>query len=144
MWLILLAILLTSLGLYLLFSPKNNKRKPITGKKLLTERESQMFFRLKESVPEHIIFAQVSFNALMTAEGFYTRNLFNRKMVDFVVLNQKLQVIAVIELDDSSHDGREHIDAERDMMLIEAGYSILRYNYIPNSSELRKQILKLS
>lgn len=43
----------------------------------------------------------------MTAKGFPTRNLFNRQVADFVVLDKSLNIVAIVELDDSSHIGKE-------------------------------------
>jgi len=50
-------------------------------------------------------------------------------------------VVAIIELDDPSHIGKEQEDAERDAMLNEAGYQVYRYTDIPSSNHLRKDIL---
>lgn len=136
-YLVIFSILLIILGVYLFLSKPKNKRDPITGRSILSEREKIMFFLLQNHLPDHIILTQVSFNALMTTQGFHTRSLFNRKMADFVVVNQEFKVICVIELDDASHNGREHIDAERDAMMKEAGYPTLRYRQIPDPKQLR-------
>lgn len=100
-----------------------------------------MFIRLKEAFPQHHILAQVAFSALITNNNFKIRNKFNRKVTDFVLLNQKLEVVAIIELDDPSHIGKEQEDAERDSMLHEAGYQVYRYTDIPSVHNLKKDIL---
>lgn len=100
-----------------------------------------MFIRLKEAFPQHHILAQVAFSALITNNNFKIRNKFNRKVTDFVLLNQKLEVVAIIELDDPTHIGKEQEDAERDAMLHEAGYQVYRYTDIPNVHSLKKDIL---
>ncbi len=46
--------------------------------------------------------------------------------------DRAFQVLAVVELDDSSHKGRADRDAKRDAMLTEAGYRVLRYARIPD------------
>lgn len=138
MYLIIAALII---GLILLLSgDKKPTRQPIQAKSILTEREKIMFARLLDSLPHAIILTQVSFSAFMTADGFHTRNLFNRKMIDFVILNQDLDVILMIELDDATHIGREHIDAERDALLKEAGYKIIRYKHLPEVHELKKDL----
>ena len=71
-------------------------------KRVITPFESKMFIRLKEAFPQHHILAQVAFSALITNDNFKIRNKFNRKVTDFVLLNQKLEVVAIIELDDQS------------------------------------------
>jgi very-short-patch-repair endonuclease len=47
-------------------------------------------------------------------------------------------VQAVIELDDSSHKGREQEDARRASKLTDAGYRVIRYSQIPNIAEVRE------
>ena len=42
----------------------------------------------------------------------------------------------MIELDDSSHKGKEAADKQRDEMLTSAGYKVLRYPQIPDRDKL--------
>ena len=69
------------------------------------------------------------------------RNQFNRKVTDFVLLDKNCNVVAIIELDDPSHLGKEQEDATRDAMLEEAGYRVLRYTSIPSVQTLQKDAL---
>lgn len=113
---------------------------------VLSRFERQMFFLMKETLePTYIVLAQVSFNALLWTpdpakyqfkayRGI--RNRFNRKMADFVVLDQHFQIVAVIELDDPSHEGNEQRDEERDILLQEAGLKVIRYKEIPSVERL--------
>jgi|GEM_PF-2506456 len=66
-----------------------------------------------------------------------TWNTFNRKIIDFVILDSKLNVQLIIELDDSSHKYKGQKDKERDMMLQSAGYRTLRFSYIPSVEQLQ-------
>ena len=68
------------------------------------------------------------------------RALFNRKVTDFVILNADMHVIAIIELDDHSHIGKEQEDAERDAMFHEAGYRVVRYTEIPSIRQLQSDL----
>ena len=110
------------------------------SKRVITKFESKMFFRLKEAFPEHHVLAQVAFSALITHHNIKVRAKFNRKVTDFVLLDNSLEVIAIIELDDPSHIGKEAQDAARDEMLHEAGYRVLRYTDIPSVKYLKKDI----
>ncbi|WP_436566571.1 DUF2726 domain-containing protein [Janthinobacterium sp. HLX7-2] len=109
----------------------------------MTAREQQMYSLLQTALPECTVLAQVAFSALVTAQGRATRNRFDRKVADFVLCSQQLNVIAVIELDDRSHAGRERKDQERDAMLKLAGYVTLRYENFPTQQTLRADIEKL-
>lgn len=117
---------------------RNAKRNPIKGKPIITMNEQPTFMKLKEALPEHIILAQVAFSAFMTAQGYATRNLFNRKVADFVVLDKAFNIVAIIELDDSSHKGKEKLDAERDALIHEAGFKVIRYKRTPELVQIHR------
>lgn len=119
-------------------APMGLHRKPV-----MTAREQQMYHLLQTALPECTVLAQVAFSALVTAKGWENRNRFNRKVADFVLCSQQLNVLAVIELDDSSHAGREREDKERDDMLRLAGYVTLRYANFPTQQALRADIEQL-
>ena len=108
------------------------------AKKLLTDREQAMHHRLTQSLPDMVVLAQVSFGALLGSRHRAVRNTFDRKMADFVVCDKAFRVMAVIELDDSSHRNRAAQDGARDALLIAAGYRVLRYSNIPDIAEVRK------
>lgn len=117
---------------------RNAKRNPIEGKRIITMNEQPTFMKLKEALPEHIILAQVAFSAFMTAQGYATRNLFNRKVADFVVLDKAFNIVAIVELDDSSHKGKEKFDAERDTLIQEAGFKVIRYKRTPELAQIHR------
>jgi very-short-patch-repair endonuclease len=79
----------------------------------------------------------VSFSALITARSHATRNLFNRKIADFVICDRALQVVAVVELDDSSHKNKSEEDQQRDALLTAAGYRVIRYKSVPDIDRVR-------
>jgi len=120
-------------------SGKNGGEKP-KKKKLLTEREQSMYNRLVQSLPEHIVLAQVSQAALLTAKLRGTRNRFDRKIADFVICDKAFQVIAVVELDDASHKEKGGKDAARDAMLVDAGYRTVRYKNIPEIAKIQADL----
>jgi very-short-patch-repair endonuclease len=112
-------------------TPHKVRKKPV-----LSQREQGMYFRLSSTFPQHVVLSQVSFSALITSARWETRNQFNRKFADFVLCTKSFQVLAVIELDDSSHKGREVEDEDRDSWLTTAGYRVVRYANIPDTAEL--------
>lgn len=112
----------------------------IKPKRLLTEREQPMFFRLQQAFPNDVVLTQVAFSALLTARDLPTRQRFNRKVADFVVTTKAFEVLAVIELDDASHRGREVHDSKRDSMLEQAGYRVLRFKHVPNVVDVQQAV----
>lgn len=109
----------------------------------LTANEQPMYFRLREALPDHIVLAQVSFSALLWAKDQRVRNTFNRKVADFVICDLTFRVVAVVELDDKSHEGREEYDQARDALLQKARLRVLRYPRIPDVDRVRNDILGL-
>lgn len=116
----------------------------IQAQKPLTQNEQPMYFRLTQAFPEHIVLAQVAFSGLLTCRSTATRNTFDRKRADFVLCTRAFDVVAVIELDDSSHRGREHNDRKRDALLTRAGYKVLRYKQVPDTAKLIADVALLS
>ncbi len=81
----------------------------IVPKTLLTRNEKLFTELLVRSLPDHYVFPQVSMGALMQVKGgekdssMRLRNRFSRKIVDYVVADHNLDVVALVELDDASH-----------------------------------------
>ena len=90
-----------------------------------------------------MVLPQVSFGALLNARNGASRYSFSQKRADFALLDKSFKVIAIIELDDSSHKGKEGADASRDAMLMQAGYQVLRYQKTPDRSKMLENIEKV-
>ena len=115
-------------------------KKKFYPKRIITAYECRMYVRLKEAFPQYHVLAQVAFSALIISHNLKIRNQFNRKVTDFVLLNESLQVLVIIELDDPTHLYKVEEDKFRDHMLHEAGYRVLRYTEIPSVRQLHKDI----
>jgi hypothetical protein len=93
-------------------------RKPwlarLRRKPLLTSNEIEFFHRFQRALPGFHVFPQVSFAAFITGDGRLSRKAqwavrakFDRKIADFVICERgTLKVVAVVELDDRTHDVR--------------------------------------
>ncbi|MBC3862195.1 DUF2726 domain-containing protein [Undibacterium jejuense] len=120
---------------------KSKKTPGDISKKLpLTKNEQPMYFRLAEALPEYVVLAQVAFSALLQTKNRATRNKFDRKVADFVVCTKAFEVLAIVELDDSSHKGREEQDRARDSLLTNAGYRVARYARTPDVETIKRDI----
>ena len=120
-------------------------RKPwlsrIRSKPLLTNNETEFFHRLQRALPACHVFPQVAFGALLTDDRKLSRKArwslrarFDRKIADFVVCERlSLKVIAIIELDDRTHDAKA--DRQRDAITEAAGYKTLRFESRKKPSE---------
>ena len=95
-----------------------------------------MYNRLRTAWPNGHVLAQVAMSALLRTRKQADRNRFDRKVCDFVLVDKSFVVKVIIELDDSSHRGRENADRTRDTMLKRAGYETLRFVNVPDANEL--------
>jgi len=114
---------------------------PFYAKKPLSQPEQILYFRLVQALPEHIILAQVQlsrFLGVKKGNNYQAKkgnnyqawlNRINRKSADFVVCNKDLSIVAVIELDDATHqrESRQADDAKKDKALASAGVRIVRW-----------------
>jgi very-short-patch-repair endonuclease len=106
---------------------------PFYAKKPLSQPEQILYFRLVQALSEHIILAQVQLSRFLGVKkgNNYQAwlNRINRKSADFVVCNKDLSIVAVIELDDATHqrEGRQAADATKDKALASAGVRIVRW-----------------
>lgn len=111
--------------------PVPTQAEPVS-RQFLTEREGAMLVAIEQILPGHRIHAQVSMGALLRVPrrdggkaSAADRNSFSQKIVDFVVQDRLSgSVVALIEVDDSSHVARR--DQERDAMTQRAGYTTIR------------------
>lgn len=126
------------------------KRTPI-----LSGVETQLFRQLTAQLPDAWIFPQVSMAALIAPtvkkkqdrEAFWLAlNKIVQKRVDFAVYAPNLTLIAVIELDDSSHDkaSQKEKDAARDALLASAGVPVIRFDVRqwPDNATLKSALAK--
>jgi len=121
-----------------------NARFCLKNKTLLSEREQGCYWRLVEHLsPDFIVLAQVGFSQILSTKGGTSEQnkaLFGtmrQKVADFVVCRKDLSVVAVIELDDSSHRGKEEQDKKRDAAVRQAGLLAFRLPNTPGNEPVK-------
>lgn len=118
---------------------------PFYAKKPLSSPEQVLYFRLCKALPEHIVLAQVGLSRILGVkkgnnfgEWF---NRINRLSADFVLCSKDSTIVAVIELDDASHEkaDRQAADAKKDKALSSAGIRIVRWQAksIPDEAAIK-------
>ncbi|WP_331345241.1 DUF2726 domain-containing protein [Cellvibrio sp. UBA7661] len=141
--LLLLLVLIATVGGIL----KSNRRRifkyspkeewPFEKKKLMTAPEQLLYSRLIESLPNLCIFSQVQLSQLVSVKkGHDFKQWFNRisrMSADFVVTDKAMEIIAVIELDDRTHNKPDRIEADKkkDKALTSAGIKVIRWKVSP-------------
>lgn len=122
---------------------------PFYARKLLSKPEQVLYFRLCNALPQHIVLAQVGLSRILgVKEGnnFHQwNNRINRMTADFVVCNKDASILAVIELDDASHEKeqRRQADAKKDIALASANIRMIRWQAkaMPNEEDIRAACL---
>ena len=124
---------------------------PYVPRVLMTATERELYARLRQALPEYLIFSQVQLSRIIDvapeAEHQSWLNRINRMSVDFVVCAPDgAKILAAIELDDSSHEKADRIqaDAKKDKALRSAGVPIIRWPVkgMPQVPQLRADFLK--
>jgi very-short-patch-repair endonuclease len=126
-----------------------NKDWPFYAKKPLSQPEQILYFRLVQALPNNIILAQVQLSRLLGVKkgnNFQAwSNRINRMSADFVVCNKDSSIVAVIELDDATHEreDRRAADAKKDKALGAAGVQIIRWQAkaIPDLATIQKAFM---
>jgi hypothetical protein len=122
---------------------------PVAARNLLTPREQSLYQSLLGLYPDHKIFAQVALSQLIDVPEYHPerqsiRNRFSQLVADFVLCRSDLSVIAVIELDDRSHERRDRqaADARKTKALADAGLRLVRVpaGALPSEETLRELI----
>ena len=125
----------------------SNEIWPFYAKKPLSQPEQVLYFRLTQALPEHIVLAQVQLSRFLGVKKGHSHqswlNRINRMSADFVVCNKDSSIVAVIELDDASHQksDRKTADEKKDKALAAAEIKIIRWQakVIPDVSAIKAQ-----
>jgi hypothetical protein len=127
-WLAGIAVLGIMLVLVIFLTRKPRYRRHT----IMTENEREFYGRLLAACPDCQIWPQVPILALVRPDAKEGSRAFwmafkriSNTRVDWVVV-QDMEVVAIIELDDRSHDARK--DAQRDRILKSCGYRVIRFN----------------
>lgn len=127
---------------------KVQRRRPLYKQKsILTKNEVEFFWRLRSALPDAYIFPQVAMSALIEPKSngkprVADRNRISQKYVDFAIYTAGLELLAIVELDDRTHN--KAADAQRDARLASAGIRTVRFQSRckPDEREIRLALLQ--
>lgn len=107
---------------------------PVRARPILTRAELSFYrhlVRALERIGGVDVFPQVSMSAIIETtpgldarERMAVRSTFNRKYVDFVIIDGSTRPLLIVELDDRTHE--EDKDRRRDAIMAAAGIATLR------------------
>ena len=107
---------------------------PFYSKKILSQPEQILFHRLVKALPGHIILGQVQLSRVLgVKKGFNFHewnNRINRMSLDFVICGNDSSIVFAVELDDSSHERKDRVEADikKQRALSAAGVPLVRWN----------------
>jgi len=109
----------------------------------LTEPEQILYWRLVNALPNYIVLPQVSFSRFLYTKGGTDKENFSKlararqKVADFLICEKSFYIVAICELDDSSHNPLH--DQNRDGILKEAGLRVIRWKttQLPTEAEIK-------
>lgn len=150
----IILFVIATIAIYICYKVFFKKKLPLyKARTFLTQNEKDCFRHLRKEFPEFNICPQVSMGALLEPNinsknptkkerSQYTilRNKIQSKVVDFVMMNNDMEVVFLIELDDRSHDNKVELDALRDKNFSQAGIPTVRFRRNGNSFMSRKEI----
>lgn len=136
----LMLIGLISLAYKRLHTPRQSDS-VLKQRAIFSNSQQLIFHRLCELLPDATILSHVSFNSLLTTKYLHTRDKYQNMVADFVILNQNLQVQAIVSFDEGSSFKRVQKDLHETSLLEMAGYRVVRYNRIPDDQQLRHDFL---
>lgn len=118
---------------------------PYQARRIMTDREQVLYHRLREALPDCLIFTQVQLSQVISVK-YRTKNpqawlnKVSQKSLDFVVCQPDSSVLAVIELDDKSHNNAKQAsrDADKSKALKDAGVRLIRVREVPSVGTLLK------
>ncbi|WP_018985517.1 DUF2726 domain-containing protein [Methylophilus methylotrophus] len=127
----------------------NDQVWPYYVKKPLSQPEQILYFRLIEALPDKIVLAQVQLSRFLgVKKGFDYQswiNRVNRMSADFVICNKDSSVLAVIELDDSTHESssRQLQDQKKNQVLASANIKLIRWHVksIPDVENIKTELI---
>lgn len=114
---------------------------------VLSEPEQTVFWNIHTAMPDHLVLAQVAMSSVVVVPtrqhmDYAWRAKIDRKSLDYLVCLKDGSAVVAIELDDSTHKGREQKDEDKDRALKAAGLPILRWHVsrIPSPEEIKRQV----
>jgi very-short-patch-repair endonuclease len=130
---------------------KGDGRWPLHARKPLSVPEQVLYFRLIHALPGHIVLAQVSLSRVLKVDRDLNKsdavawhNRIARMTADFVVCAKDSSVVAVIELDDATHEraDRKVADEKKERALTAAGIHVIRWRakLLPDEAAIRRAL----
>lgn len=111
----------------------------------LSQREATCYWALANHLNGHyIVLPQVAFSAFLRVEGGDSKSNYRRfatmrqKVADFLIVRSDFSIVALIELDDSTHANKKEADQQRDAAIKQAGIRVFRIPKVPHADQVQR------
>ncbi|MDO4657964.1 DUF2726 domain-containing protein [Kingella sp. (in: b-proteobacteria)] len=110
-----------------------NPKLPYLRRPLMTATEMDVYITLLEALPDYMVFSQVQASRVLevpkSRETYYWFNFVSRLSYDFVICRADSTPIAVIEVDDRTHElpERQEADNRKNKATEAAGVAVIRW-----------------
>lgn len=144
---------------WLIYKIKTRRRNPFADgsplpylrRRLMTPTELAAYAVLLDALPDYMVFPQIQTSRVLdipkNRETYYWFNFVSRLSYDFVICRTDSTPIAVIEIDDASHNlpERQEADRRKDKATAAAGITMIRWpaGQLPDEQEIAKLIKKI-
>ncbi len=124
-----------------------NPKLPYLRRPLMTATEMDVYITLLEALPDYMVFCQVQASRVLevpkSRETYYWFNFVSRLSYDFVICRADSTPIAVIEVDDRTHElpERQEADNRKNKATEAAGVAVIRW--LVGETPSHEQIAKL-
>jgi Protein of unknown function (DUF2726) len=159
LWPLLIPILVLALVLIALLVLKKIRQRasgssetwPFYVRRPLSQPEQVLYHRLIRALPNHIVLAQVQVSRILGVKKGVNFNEWNNRIdrlsYDFVVCGKDSSVLAMIELDDRSHQSRSRaaVDERKNKATADAGLRIIRWHVgsLPDEETIHRELAVL-
>ncbi|AMO98931.1 hypothetical protein CAter282_1030 [Collimonas arenae] len=119
------------------------KRREYVKKKPLSNNEQVMYWRLIGALPDHMVLTQVSLGRCLGTKDSVGLDTLTSKSLDFVICDKASDVVAVVELDNKTHNHKTFSkeDEKKYKALKNAGIDIIRWraSSLPSEADIRER-----
>ncbi|GAC1519380.1 MAG: hypothetical protein NVS3B11_18180 [Collimonas sp.] len=123
------------------------KRREYIKKKPLSNNEQVMYWRLVGALPDYMVLAQVGLSRCLGTKDSGGLDTLASKSLDFVICDKASDVVAVIEIDNKTHNHKilSKEDEQKYKALKKAGIDIIRWraNSLPSEADIRERFTLL-
>jgi hypothetical protein len=131
-----------------LASRRRTRAWPVRAREVLTPVQQELYRRLLEAFPEHVILVQVGLPQLIELDPARPRiavfKRFRQLVAEFVVCTKGFAAVAVVELDDPRAVAARSASAHKTDVLASAGIRLVRIaaGKLPGVRELQSMVLR--